>query len=157
MIEHVYITSEKIDLLNEYLEKHPSLSDVDELQLSVFCEYLDIDLTLKNLNKIQVSFNNFTFEDKSLEFISKYSNEFNKIINEYYDNVVQEELDNLPDDVVDALNLNTFYENIIKEYNVFDENVNLTCIHLYIDDDFKNIYYVKWYFLINKDSKRKLE
>jgi hypothetical protein len=108
----------------------------------MFCKYLNIDLTLKNLNKIQVSFNNFTFEDKNLEFISKYSNEFNKIINEYYDNVVQEELDNLPDYVVDALNLNTFYENIIKEYNVFDENRNLICIHLYIDDDFKNIYYL---------------
>lgn len=142
MIEHIYITSEEIDLINEYLQNHSSLSDVDELQLSMFCKYLNIDLTLKNLNKIQVSFNNFTFEDKSLEFISKYSNEFNKIINEYYDNVVQEELDNLPDYVVDALNLNTFYENIIKEYNVFDENVNLICIHLYIDDDFKNIYYL---------------
>lgn len=142
MIEHIYITSEEIDLINEYLENHPSLSDVDELQLIMFCKYLNIDLTLKNLNKIQVSFNNFTFENKSLEFISKYSNEFNKIINEYYDNVVQEELDNLPDYVVDALNLNTFYENIIKEYNVFDENVNLICIHLYIDDDFKNIYYL---------------
>ena len=142
MIEHIYITSEEVNLLTEYLEKHPSLSDVDELQLSMFCKYLDIDLTLKNLNKIQVSFNNFTFEDKNLEFISEYSNEFNKIINEYYDNVVQEELDNLPDYVVGALNLNTFYENIIKKYNVFDENVNLICIHLYIDDDFKNIYYV---------------
>ena len=142
MIEHIYITSEEINLLTEYLENYPSLSDVDELQLSMFCKYLNIDLTLKNLNKIQVSFNNFTFEDKSLKFISKYSNEFNKIINEYYNNVVQEELDNLPDYVVDALNLNTFYENIIKEYNVFDENVNLICIHLYIDDDFKNIYYV---------------
>ena len=142
MIEHIYITSEEIDLINEYLQNHPSLSDVDELQLSMFCKYLNIDLTLKNLNKIQVSFNNFTFEDKSLKFISKYSNEFNKIINEYYDNVVQEELDNLPDYVVDALKKNTFYENIIKEYNVFDENVNLICIHLYLDDDFKNIYYL---------------
>lgn len=142
MIEHIYITSEELNLLTEYLQNHPSLSDVDELQLSMFCKYLNIDLTLKNLNKIQVSFNNFTFEDKSLKFISKYSNEFNKIINEYYDNVVQEKLNNLPDYVVDALNLNTFYENIIKEYNVFDENVNLICIHLYIDDDFKNIYYL---------------
>lgn len=142
MIEHIYITSEELNLLTEYLEKHPSLFDVDELQLIMFCKYLNIDLTLKNLNKIQVSFNNFTFEDKNLEFISKYSNEFNKIINEYYDNVVQEELNNLPDYVVDALNLNTFYENIIKEYNVFDENRNLICIHLYIDDDFKNIYYL---------------
>ena len=142
MIEHIYITSEELNLLTEYLENYPSLSDIDELQLIMFCKYLNIDLTLKNLNKIQVSFNNFTFENKSLEFISKYSNEFNKIINEYYDNVVQEELDNLPDYVVDALNLNTFYENIIKEYNVFDENVNLICIHLYIDDDFKNIYYL---------------
>lgn len=142
MIEHIYITSEEVNLLTEYLENYPSLSDVDELQLSMFCKYLNIDLTLKNLNKIQVSFNNFTFENKSLEFISKYSNEFNKIINEYYDNVVQEELGNLPDYVVDALNLNIFYENIIKEYNVFDENGNLICIHLYIDDDFKNIYYL---------------
>lgn len=142
MIEHIYITSEELNLLTEYLQNYPSLSDVDELQLSIFCKFLDIDLTLKNLNKIQVSLNNFTFENNSLEFISKYSNEFNKIINEYYDNVVQEELDNLPDYVVDALNLNTFYENIIKEYNVFDENVNLICIHLYIDDDFKNIYYL---------------
>ena len=142
MIEHIYITSEEVNLLTEYLEKHPSLSDVDELQLSMFCKYLDIDLTLKNLNKIQVSFNNFTFEDKNLEFISEYSNEFNKIVNEYYDNVIQEELDNLPDYVVDALNLNTFYENVINECDDFDENGNLICIHLYIDDDFKNIYYV---------------
>ena len=143
MIEHVYITSEEIDLLNEYLEKHPSLSDVDELQLSVFCEYLNIDLTLKNLNKIKYFLNNFTFEDKNLEFISEYTNEFNKIVDEYYDNVVSEELSHLPDYVVDALNLDTFYKNIINECDDFDENGDLTCIHLYIDDDFKNIYYVK--------------
>ena len=72
MIEHISITSEEVNLLTEYLENYPSLSDVDELQLSMFCKYLNIDLTLKNLNKIQVSFNNFTFEDKNLEFISKY-------------------------------------------------------------------------------------
>lgn len=143
MIEYVCITSEEIDLLNEYLQNHPSLSNVDELQLSVFCEYLDVDLTLKNLNKIQVFLNNFTFEDKNLEFISEYSNEFKEIVNEYYDDIISEKLNDLPDCVVDALNLNTFYENVINECDDFDENGDLTCIHLYIDDVFENIYYIK--------------
>ena len=142
MIEHIYITSEEIDLINEYLQNHPSLSDVDELQLSIFCKFLDIDLTLKNLNKIQVSLNNFTYEDKNLEFISEYSYEFSEIVNEYYDNVISKELSHLPDYVVEALNLDTFYESVINEYDDFDKNGSLICIHLYVDDDFKNIYYL---------------
>ena len=51
------------------------------------------------------------------------------------------------DDVINSLKEsileNGQMENAIAYLDDFDENGDLTCIHLYIDDDFKNIYYVK--------------
>lgn len=142
MREYIYTTSEKIELVNEYLQKNTLLSHVDELEIIIFCEYLNIDLTLENLNKIQVISDSFIFEDKNLKFISEESDELNEIVSSYYDKVASEELYNLPNYVVDALNLSQFYENVIHEYNDFEENGTLMCIYLYIDDVFENIYYV---------------
>lgn len=143
IINEIFATSEEVQLVEEYLQENNIYED--ELQIIVFCKHFDIEIILENLNKIEylISDQTLNFENEyQLRFISDDSQELEEAVYDYYDSVKDAELHGVSEIIYNSIDMETFDEQIREYYDSFDEDGSLDTIYLYIDNYFKEAYYV---------------
>jgi len=143
LINEIFATSEEVQLVKEYLQENNICED--ELQMIVFCKHFDIEITLENLNKIKylTDYQALNFENEyQLGFISDDTQEFEEAVDDYYDSVRDAELYGLSEVIYNSIDMETLDEQIRENYYSFDEDGSLDTIYLYIDNYFKEAYYV---------------
>ena len=147
MINEIFVTSEEVELVEEILEKNNIAEDV--LQTLIFCKYYDLEIEseiISNFNyecdEIVYEVDEIDYHYNPLKFIDDESDDFYNALDYYYDEVLNNELSGLSKIIKESINYDVLDELIREKYDDFDENGSLICIHLYIDDDFKDVYYI---------------
>lgn len=143
IINEIFATSEEVQLVEEYLQENNIWED--ELQIIVFCKHFDIEITLENLNKIEylISDQTLNFENEyQLRFISDDSEELEEAVYDYYDSIKDAELGGVSEVIYNSIDMETLDELIRENYENFDEDGSLDTIYLYIDNYFKEAFYV---------------
>ena len=143
IINEIFATSEEVQLVEEYLQENNIYED--ELQIIVFCKHFDIEIILENLNKIEylISDQTLNFENEyQLRFISDDSQELEEAVYDYYDSMKDAELCCVSEIIYNSIDMETFDELIRENYENFDDDGSLDTIYLYIDNYFKEAYYV---------------
>jgi hypothetical protein len=143
IINEIFATSEEVQLVEEYLQENNIWED--ELQIIVFCKHFDIEIILENLNKIEylISDQTLNFENEyQLRFISDDSEELEEAVYDYYDSIKDAELGGVSEVIYNSIDMETLDELIRENYENFDEDGSLDTIYLYIDNYFKEAFYV---------------
>lgn len=143
IINEIFATSEEVQLVEEYLQENNIYED--ELQIIVFCKHFDIEIILENLNKIEylISDQTLNFENEyQLRFISDDSQELEEAFYDYYESMKDAELYGVSEIIYNSIDMETFDELIRENYDSFDDDGSLDTIYLYIDNYFKEAYYV---------------
>ena len=150
MINRIYVTSEEFNLVEEILEKNKmKKSEIEEnvLKTLVFCKYYDLEFKSEIISNFKYEFNEIVYEfneiNESLIFIDDESYDYFDALDDYYNEILVNELDGVSEIIKESINYNILSELIRDEYDDFDENGSLEAIYLYIDGYFEETYYIE--------------
>ena len=146
MINKIYVTSEEVNLVKEILEENKIEEDV--LKTLIFCKYYDLEIKSEVISNFEYEFDEIVYElDEiyyiSLRFIDKESDDFFNTLDDYYNEVLVNELSGVSEIIKDSINYDVLGELIREKYDDFDENGSLEAIYLYIDCYFEGTYYIE--------------
>ena len=148
MINRIYVTSEEVNLVKEILEENKIEEDV--LKTLIFCKYYDLEIKSEvisnfkyELDAIIYEFDDIDYHYNSLRFIDDESYYFEDALDDYYNEVLVNELSGVSEIIKDSINYDVLSELIREKYDDFDENGSLEAIYLYIDGYFEETYYIE--------------
>ena len=148
MINRIYVTSEEVNLVKEILEENKIEENV--LKTLIFCKYYDLEIKSEVISNFEYEFDEIVYESdeidynyNSLRFIDEESDDFYNILDDYYNEILVDELYGVSEIIKDSINYDVFGELIREKYDDFDENGSLEAIYLYIDDYFEGTYYIE--------------
>ena len=147
MINRIYVTSEEVNLVKEILEENKIEENV--LKTLIFCKYYDLEIKseiISNFNyefdEIVYEFDDVDYNYNSLKFIDDESYDFENALDDYYNEVLVNELTGVSEIIKESINYDVLGEFIREKYDDFDENGSLEAIYLYVDRYFRKTYYV---------------
>ena len=146
MINRIYVTSEEVNLVEEIL-KNKIKENV--LKTLIFCKYYDLEIKSEVISNFEYGLDEIIYEFEeiyykySLEFIDDESDDFGNALDDYYNEVLVDELSGVSEIIKDSINYNVLCELIREKYDDFDENGSLEAIYLYVDGYFEETYYIE--------------
>ena len=147
MINRIYVTSEEVNLVKEILEENKIEENV--LKTLIFCKYYDLEIKseiISNFNyefdEIVYEFDDVDYNYNSLKFIDDESYDFENALDDYYNEVLVNELTGVSEIIKESINYDVLGEFIREKYDDFDEYGSLEAIYLYVDRYFRKTYYV---------------
>lgn len=148
MINRIYVTSEEVDLVKEILEENKIEENV--LKTLVFCKYYDLEIKSEVISNFEYEFDEIIYESdeidynyNSLRFIDDESYDYCDALDDYYNEILVNELDGVSEIIKESINYDTLSELVREKYDDFDENGSLEAIYLYIDGYFEETYYIE--------------
>ena len=148
MINKIYVTSEEVNLVKEILEENKIEEDV--LKTLIFCKYYDLEIKSEVISDFEYEFDEKVYEldeidynYNSLKFIDDESDDFENALDDYYNEVLVDELSGVSEIIKDSINYDVLSELIREKYDDFDENGSLEAIYLHIDGYFEETYYIE--------------
>lgn len=148
MINRIYVTSEEVNLVKEILEENKIEENV--LKTLIFCKYYDLEIKSEvisnfeyELDEIVYELDDIDYNYNSLKFIDDESYDFENTLDDYYNEVLVDELSGVSEIIKESINYNVLSELIREKYDDFDENGSLEAIYLHIDDYFEETYYIE--------------
>ena len=148
MINRIYVTSEEVDLVKEILEENKIEENV--LKTLVFCKYYDLEIKSEvisnfeyELDEIVYEFDDIDYNYNSLKFIDDESYDFENTLDDYYNEVLVDELSGVSEIIKESINYDVLSELIREKYDDFDENGSLEAIYLFVDHYFEGTYYIE--------------
>ena len=148
MINRIYVTSEEVNLVKEILEENKIEENV--LKTLIFCKYYDIEIKSEvisnfeyGLDEIVYEFDDIDYNYNSLRFIDDESDDFENALDDYYNEVLVDELSGVSEIIKDSINYDVLDELIREKYDDFDENGSLEAIYLYVDGYFEETHYIE--------------
>ena len=155
MINRIFVTSEEVNLVKEILEENKiEENKIEEnvLKTLIFCKYYNLEIKSEVISNFEYEFDEIVYEFEeinynynSLRFIDEESYDFYNTLDDYYNEILVNELYGVSEIIKDSINYNVLDELIREKYDDFDENGSLEAIYLHIDSYFKETYYVEWY------------
>ena len=147
MINRIYVTSEEVNLVEEILKNKIK---ENALKTLVFCKYYDLEIKSEvisnfeyELDEIIYEFDDIDYNYNSLRFIDDESDDFENALDDYYNEVLVDELSGVSEIIKDSINYDVLCELIREKYDDFDENGSLEAIYLYVDHYFEETYYIE--------------
>ena len=147
MINRIYVTSEEVNLVEEILKNKIK---ENALKTLVFCKYYDLEIKSEvisnfeyGLDEIIYEFDDIDYNYNSLRFIDDESDDFENALDDYYNEVLVDELSGVSEIIKDSINYDVLCELIREKYDDFDENGSLEAIYLYVDHYFEETYYIE--------------
>ena len=148
MINRIFVTSEEVNLVKEILEENKIEENV--LKTLIFCKYYDLEIKSEvisnfeyELDEIIYEFDDIDYNYNSLRFIDDESDDFENALDDYYNEVLVDELSGVSEIIKDSINYDVLCELIREKYDDFDENGSLEAIYLYVDHYFEETYYIE--------------
>ena len=148
MINRIYVTSEEVNLVKEILEENKIEENV--LKTLIFCKYYDLEIKSEVISNFEYEFDEIIYEFdeidynyNSLRFIDEESYDFENALDDYYNEVLVNELTGVSEIIKESINYNVLDELIREKYDDFDENGSLEAIYLYVDGYFEKTYYIE--------------
>lgn len=148
MINRIYVTSEEVNLVKEILEENKIEENV--LKTLIFCKYYDLEIKSEVISNFEYEFDEIIYEFdeidynyNSLRFIDEESYDFENALDDYYNEVLVNELTGVSEIIKESINYNVLDELIREKYDDFDENGSLEAIYLYVDGYFEETYYIE--------------
>lgn len=145
MINRIYVTSEEVDLVKEILEENKIEENV--LKTLIFCKYYDLEIKSEVISNFKYEFNEIVYEfneiNESLIFIDDESYDYCDALDDYYNEILVNELDGVSEIIKESIKYDVLSELIREKYDDFDENGSLEAIYLYIDGYFEETYYIE--------------
>ena len=148
MINRIYVTSEEVNLVKEILEENKIEENV--LKTLVFCKYYDLEIKSEvisnfeyELDKIVYEFDDIDYNYNSLKFIDAESYDFENTLDDYYNEILVDELSGVSEIIKESINYDVLSELIREKCDDFDENGSLEAIYLYVDGYFVETYYIE--------------
>ena len=125
MINRIYVTSEEVNLVKEILEENKIEENV--LKTLIFCKYYDLEIKSEIISNFNYEFDEivYEFDDvdyNSLKFIDDESYDFENALDDYYNEVLVNELTGVSEIIKESINYNVLDELIREKYDDFDEN-----------------------------------
>ena len=149
MINRIFVTSEELNLVEEILEENKI--EENALKTLIFCKYYDLEIKSEvisnfeyeyELDEIIYEFDEIDYNYNSLRFIDDESDDFENALDDYYNEVLVDELSGVSEIIKDSINYDVLCELIREKYDDFDEDGSLEAIYLYVDHYFRKTYYV---------------
>ena len=141
MINRIYVTSEEVNLVKEILEENKIEEDV--LKTLIFCKYYDLEIKSEVISNFEYEFDEIDYNYNSLRFIDEESDDFSNTLDDYYNEILVDELYGVSEIIKDSINYDVLGELIREKYDDFDENGSLEVIYLHIDGYFEGTYYIE--------------
>ena len=148
MINRIFVTSEEVNLVKEILEENKIEENV--LKTLIFCKYYDLEIKSEVISNFEYEFDEIIYKSdeidynyNSLKFIDDESYYFEDALDDYYNEVLVNELSGVSEIIKDSINYDVLSELIREKYDDFDENGSLEVIYLHIDGYFEETYYIE--------------
>ena len=148
MINKIYVTSEEVNLVKEILEENKIEEDV--LKTLIFCKYYDLEIKSEVISNFEYEFDEIVYEldeidynYNSLRFIDEESDDFYNTLDDYYNEILVDELYGVSEIIKESIDYDVLGELIREKYDDFDENGSLEVIYLHIDGYFEGTYYIE--------------
>ena len=148
MINKIYVTSEEVNLVKEILEENKIEEDV--LKTLIFCKYYDLEIKSEVISDFEYEFDEIVYELEeidynynSLRFIDEESDDYFDALDYYYDELLNDELNEVSEIIKESINYDVLSELIREKYDDFDENGSLEAIYLHMDGYFEETYYIE--------------
>ena len=141
MINRIYVTSEEVNLVKEILEKNKIEENV--LETLIFCKYYNLEIKSEVISNFEYEFDEIDYNYNSLRFIDEESYDFENALDDYYNEVLVNELTGVSEIIKESINYDVLGELIREKYDDFDENGSLEAIYLYVDGYFEKTYYIE--------------
>ena len=141
MINRIYVTSEEVNLVKEILEKNKIEENV--LETLIFCKYYNLEIKSEVISNFEYEFDEIDYNYNSLRFIDEESYDFENALDDYYNEVLVNELTGVSEIIKESINYDVLDELIREKYDDFDENGSLEAIYLYVDGYFEKTYYIE--------------
>ena len=149
MINRIFVTSEELNLVEEILEKNKmKKNEIEEnaLKTLVYCKYYDLEIKSEVISNFKYEFNKIIYDFNEtyniLKFIDDESYDFENALDDYYNEVLVNELTGVSEIIKESINYDVLGEFIREKYDDFDEYGSLEAIYLYVDRYFRKTYYV---------------
>ena len=141
MINKIYVTSEEVNLVKEILEENKIEEDV--LKTLIFCKYYDLEIKSEVISNFEYEFDEIDYNYNSLRFIDEESDDFYNTLDDYYNEILVDELYGVSEIIKESIDYDVLGELIREKYDDFDENGSLEVIYLHIDGYFEGTYYIE--------------
>lgn len=139
IIDNIYVSSEELELVQDYLDKHDELW-ISAEQIAVTLIYFEFEINNANLETVVIEDGSVSIQDHTLTFLN------NDIVEErrniFYDGCIDEEKSNSSDLIRESLNEGQLLNNVYQYYS-FEEESSTDVINFYIDEEFESEYYVE--------------
>ena len=141
MINRIYVTSEEVNLVKEILEKDKLEENV--LETLIFCKYYNLEIKSEVISNFEYEFDEIDYNYNSLRFIDEESDDFYNTLDDYYNEILVDELYGVSEIIKESIDYDVLGELIREKYDDFDENGSLEVIYLHIDGYFEGTYYIE--------------
>lgn len=139
IIDNIYVSSEELELIQDYLDKHDELW-ISAEQIAIALIYFEFEINNANLETVVIEDGSVSIQDHTLTFLN------NDIVEErrniFYDGCIDEEKSNLSEFMRDSLDEDKLQKNVYEAYS-FEEDSDTDVINFYIDNEFELEYYVE--------------
>lgn len=139
IIDNIYVSSEELELIQDYLDKHDELWTSAE-QIAIALIYFEFEINNANLETVVIEDGSVSIQDHTLTFLNNDIVEDRRNI--FYDGCIDEEKSNLSEFMRDSLDEDKLQENVYEAYS-FEEDSDTDVINFYIDNEFELEYYVE--------------
>ena len=104
---------------------------------------LKLEIKSEVISNFEYEFDEIDYNYNSLRFIDEESDDFSNTLDDYYNEILVDELYGVSEIIKDSINYDVLGELIREKYDDFDENGSLEVIYLHIDGYFEGTYYIE--------------